>query len=91
MHETGVADQRAQFPPVGLPKVGGSGLKETLITCTSLPLGCPSEGPRSDPHGGETVPLPHLRHPLPPPADPEEPPAHSHRREAVHRESPIAF
>lgn len=49
-------------------------------------LGRSSAGPRPDPHRGEAVPLPHLWHPLPPSADPEEPPAHSHRREALHCE-----
>lgn len=50
-------------------------------------LGRSSAGPRPDPYRGEAVPLPHLWHPLPPSADPEEPPAHSHRREALHCES----
>lgn len=50
----------------------------------SVPIsGGPPQGPRLDSHWGETLPLSHLRHPLPPPADPEKPPAHPHRREAL--------
>ena len=49
--------------------------------------GCPSQGPCPDPYWGEALPVSHLWHPLPPPADPKEPPAHSHWREALHCES----
>lgn len=49
--------------------------------------GCPSQGPCPDPYRREAIPVSHLRHPLPPPADPKEPPAHSHWREALHCES----
>lgn len=45
--------------------------------------GGPPQGPRLDSHRWEALPLSHLRHPFPPPADPEEPPAHPHRREAL--------
>lgn len=56
----------------------------TSQTFLSVPAsGGPPQGPRLDSHRWETVPLSHLRHPVPPPADPEEPPAHSHRREAL--------
>lgn len=48
--------------------------------------GCSPEGPCSDPHWREAVPLPHLRHTFPPLADLKEPPAHPHGRETLHRE-----
>lgn len=60
------------------------------LLCLNLwfvPLsGCSPEGPCPDSHWREAVSLPHLRHPLSPLADPEEPPAHSHRRKTLHRE-----
>lgn len=42
-----------------------------------------SEGSRTDPHWRETVPVWHLRHALPPPADAEEPLTDTHGREAL--------
>lgn len=62
-------------------------IKTYPVSVVCPTLGCPSEGPRSDPYRGEAVPMPHLWHPLPPPADLEESSAHPHRREALHRES----
>lgn len=52
--------------------------------------GCSPEGPCPDSHWGEAVPLPHLWNPFPPPANPEEPSAHSYGREALHCESQVS-
>lgn len=65
------------------------GLAVILILCPIwlpslwLPSGGPLARPRAHPHRREAVPLRDLRHALPPPADTQEPHAHSYGREAL--------